>query len=51
MVFMGLRRITPEIFYYKTRKGREADLFSGQSCQSFLPRLEHFLGDIPESGQ
>jgi hypothetical protein len=28
MVFMGLRRITPEIFYYKTRKGREVDFIA-----------------------
>jgi hypothetical protein len=26
LVFIALRRVTPEIFYYKTKPGREVDL-------------------------
>jgi predicted AAA+ superfamily ATPase len=34
MVFTALRRITPDIFYYKTKAGREVDFIAGRQGQS-----------------
>jgi predicted AAA+ superfamily ATPase len=34
LVFTALRRITPDIFYYKTRVGREVDFIARQQDQS-----------------
>ncbi|MFH7320881.1 ATP-binding protein [Desulfurivibrio sp. D14AmB] len=34
LVFTALRRITPEIFYHKTRAGREVDFIAGRSGPS-----------------
>lgn len=30
LVFMALRRVTPDIFYYKTKAGREVDFIAGR---------------------
>ncbi len=47
LVFTALRRITPDIFYYKTRTGREVDFITGrqgpsrrlvQVCESMADR-------------
>lgn len=37
LVFTGLRRIHPEIFYYKTRTGREIDFIVPWNPQSRMP--------------
>lgn len=34
LVFTVLRRLTPDIFYYKTRMGREVDFITGRTGQS-----------------
>ncbi len=34
LVFIALRRITPDIFYYKTKAGREVDFIAGRQGQS-----------------
>ncbi len=34
LVFTSLRRVTPDIFYYKTRTGREVDFIAGRQGQS-----------------
>ncbi|MEB3198161.1 MAG: ATP-binding protein [Candidatus Sericytochromatia bacterium] len=36
LVFMALRRVTTDIFYYKTRLGREVDFIAGRSGRSRL---------------
>jgi len=34
MVFIALRRVTPDVFYYKTRAGREVDFIAGRQGSS-----------------
>jgi predicted AAA+ superfamily ATPase len=34
LVFMALRRSTPDIFYYKTKSGREVDFIAGRQASS-----------------
>ncbi|SLM33051.1 ATPase (AAA+ superfamily)-like [Desulfamplus magnetovallimortis] len=34
LVFIALRRITPDIFYYKTKTGREVDFIAGRQGES-----------------
>jgi uncharacterized protein len=36
MVFTALRRITPDIFYFKTEKGREVDFIAKKQDRSFM---------------
>ncbi|MCF8093090.1 MAG: DUF4143 domain-containing protein [Desulfotignum sp.] len=36
MVFMALRRITPDIYYFKTRSGREVDFIIKKPDRSFM---------------
>jgi predicted AAA+ superfamily ATPase len=43
LVFMALRRVTPNIFYYKTRTGREVDFIAGRRGET------HMLVQVCES--
>ena len=43
LVFTALRRVTPDIFYYKTRTGREVDFIAGRNGTS------HMLVQVCES--
>ncbi|MDX5935368.1 hypothetical protein DLNHIDIE_00350 [Acidithiobacillus thiooxidans ATCC 19377] len=43
LVFTALRRLTPDIYYYKTRMGQEVDFITGRTGQS------HMLVQVCES--
>ena len=46
LVFIALRRVTPAIFYYKTRTGREVDfIIQGQDRSSMLVQVCESLAD------
>lgn len=45
LVFTALRRITPDIFYYKTKGGREVDFIAGRQGSRMLVQVCESMAD------